>query len=388
MVQTFRYLRLIPLCLLPALLNAQDPAPKFSFNGYASNMQSVMFSSVKGDFIADNLFHNRLNFAWHPNERFSTVLQLRNRLMYGQSLQVYPGFAESVDNEPYFLDLSMNILNEKSFLLNTTLDRAFLKYTAGKFVFTAGRQRINWGQTFVWNPNDLFNVSNFFDFDYEEKPGSDALRIQYYPGYASTMEIAARINADNEVTAAAYYRFNTWNYDFQVLGGIFEDKDLVAGMGWSGDIKGAGFRGEMSYFHPRHNPADTSGLFFMSVSVDYTFSNALYIQSEVLYNQFPKGFEVSDLISYFQGPLTVKKLSFSEWNLFASAAYPFSPLTSGSFAVMLFPGLDGFYAGPSLQHSLKDNMDLSLVSQVFNGKFGDTTRSSLAFVFLRYRLAF
>ena len=35
----------------------------------------------------------------------------------------------------------------------------------------------------VWNPNDLFNAFSFVDFDYEERPGSDALRIQKYTGY-------------------------------------------------------------------------------------------------------------------------------------------------------------------------------------------------------------
>ena len=39
------------------------------------------------------------------------------------------------------------------------------------FIATAGRQRINWGQTFVWNVNDVFNAYSYFDFDYKERPG-------------------------------------------------------------------------------------------------------------------------------------------------------------------------------------------------------------------------
>lgn len=377
------------LLALPGILMAQEQTTKkLSLNGYVSNMQSVMFSDPAGDWITDNLFHNRLNFSYFPSENFTAILQFRNRFMYGQSLQTYPGFANSIDNEPYFLDLSLNILNEKSFFLNSTIDRAYLKYTTGNLVLTFGRQRINWGQTFVWNPNDIFNIQNFFDFDYEEKPGSDALRLQYYTGSTSSAELAARLDSAGNLTAAAYYRLNKWNTDFQFLGGIFEGEDIVTGLGWSGELGGAGFRGELSYFRPYNNFADTSGLLFMSLSADYTFSNALYLQFEGLYNQMPEGFEFSDLISYFQGPLNVKKMSFSEWNAFFSASYPITPLTSLSIAGMYFPDLSGFYAGPSLRHSLNNNTDLSFVAQIFNGEFSPSSRSSLAFLFLRYRLAF
>jgi hypothetical protein len=63
---------------------------------------------------------------------------------------------------------------------------AYLDYTAGKWQFRVGRQRINWGVNLVWNPNDVFNSFSYFDFDYEERPGSDAVRVQYYTGTTSS----------------------------------------------------------------------------------------------------------------------------------------------------------------------------------------------------------
>ncbi|MCG8318265.1 MAG: hypothetical protein MI921_02070 [Cytophagales bacterium] len=42
-----------------------------------------------------------------------------------------------------------------------------------------GKHRINWGKSYVWNPNDVFNAYSFFDFDYEERRGTDALLIKY-----------------------------------------------------------------------------------------------------------------------------------------------------------------------------------------------------------------
>ena len=288
---------LLLLIFFPGLSEGQDIQPsKFSINGYISNMQSVMFTEADGEWLSDNLIHNRINLNWYPNTHLTASLQFRNRFMYGQTIELFPGYAESIDNENSFFDLSLNILNEKSFFLNSTIDRAYLQYTRGSFVATAGRQRINWGQSFVWNPNDIFNVQNYFDFDYIEKPGSDALRFQYYTGYASGAEVAAKLDGNDKVTAAGYYRFNKWNYDFQFLGGVFAESDYVAGAGWSGSVKGAGFRGETSYFRPVKNFADTSGIFYLDLSGDYTFRNSLYIQVEGLYAALPVHFDFNDFL--------------------------------------------------------------------------------------------
>ena len=52
-------------------------------------------------------------------------------------------------------------------------------YRDNKINFRIGRQRINWGTTTIWNPNDIFNAYNFLDFDYEERPGMDGGKFQY-----------------------------------------------------------------------------------------------------------------------------------------------------------------------------------------------------------------
>ncbi len=381
------------LLLTPISIKAQEEPSKWELRGYLSNMQSVMVLGEDQDWISDNLFHNRINLFWYPRDNFTASVQFRNRFMYGQSIQLFDGYAESIDNELAFMDLSVNLLEKKSFFLNSAIDRAYFQYTLDKFVFTVGRQRINWGQTFAWNPNDIFNVQNFFDFDYPEKPGSDAMRMQFYPNYSSSIELAAKIDYMDKLTFAGYYKFNKWSYDFQFLGGILAEEDYVAGLGWSGDIKGAGFRGEMTYLQPKDNFADTSGVYYSSISIDYTFSNSLYVQTECLFSVLPEDFNITSFMDYYQGPLTVKNLSFSKWNLFAQFSYPITPLFNLSIAGMYFPGLNGYYTGPTLAYSLNDNMEFSLISQVFSGEFPDATsgtteKTDMIFAFLRYKFSF
>ncbi len=103
-----------------------------------------------------------------------------------------------------WIDMSWNIVDENSFFLNTTIDRLWLDLNFNKFQARIGRQRINWGQTFVWNPNDIFNAYSFFDFDYTERPGSDAIRLQYYPSFSSAIELAAKIDSEKMLPLQVY----------------------------------------------------------------------------------------------------------------------------------------------------------------------------------------
>ena len=67
-------------------------------------------------------------------------------------------------------------------------------------------------------PMIFFNAFTFTDFDYEERPGSDAVSIQKYFNNGSDVEVALSINRDTAFVAATKYSWNYWNYDFQILG--------------------------------------------------------------------------------------------------------------------------------------------------------------------------
>jgi hypothetical protein len=268
------------------------------------------------------------------------------------------------------------------------LDRLYFQYSLGKLEITGGRQRINWSQTYVWNPNDIFNTYSFFEFDYPERQGCNALRLQYYTGIASSVELAAKYDSTEHFTIAGLWKINKWQYDFQFLAGIMDEQEYVAGLGWSGNIGGAGFKGEASYFHPKTNLEDTTGQFVTSLSFDYMFDNSVYFQFEGLYNELPDDFNKS-LYGMLSNPLSAKALSISEWNLFASASYPVNPLINAGFSVIFYPDLDGFFAGPSFDLSISDNFDFSLNYQHFNYDNTITNeRSRTHIAYIRFKYSF
>ena len=96
------------------------------------------------------------------------------------------------------------------------------------------------------------------------------------------------------------YRFNLWNYDFQVFGGVMED-DVTAGLGWAGSIAGAGFTGEVSWFRDQKQFADTTGVWVASIGINYTFSNSIFINFSGIYNSVgqtgPANAKTGDLLT-------------------------------------------------------------------------------------------
>lgn len=376
------FLALTSALLIPLLSPGQED-PDFRVSGYFTTMQSAMFDSLSGPFINDFLIHNRLNFSYSAGSHVAVALELRNRLFTGDMLRLNPSYPEMIAADRGWLDLSWNIISRNSFLLNTTADRFYIDLNYEKFQARIGRQRINWGQAFVWNPNDIFNAYSFFDFDYTERPGSDAVRLQYFPSWSSAIEAVVKAGYDDKITAAGLYRWNKWGYDMQLLGGFMDGSDLVAGAGWSGNLFKTSFRGEATWFRPVKNFSDTSGVFLVTAGIDRVFSDNSVFQLQLMYCNEPP--DLSSFSSLYSGTLSAKNLAFSEFSAFGSFTWAANPLLSLGTSAMWFPDLEGYFAGPSLDYSMAENVDFTLIWQHFKGRFaGEKSRINLVFVRIKY----
>jgi len=380
-----QFLAVILLCLACNYASAQEKQKFVTLNGYISSMQSVMFDSLSGPFLNEFLIHNRLNFKGYVNKNITFAAEFRNRLFMGDLVTPDHTYSTIIGTDYGMVDLSWNILNEQSYFLNTSIDRLWVDLNYGKFQTRIGRQRINWGQTLVWNPNDIFNVYSYFDIDYPERPGSDAIRIQYYPGFSSAVEIAVSTDYLDKVTGAALYRFNKWGYDIQFLAGVFNSEDLVAGAGWSGAFGSVSFRGEASWFHSAKNYADSAATAIATIGFDKAFRNNSAIQAQFMYCNNPV--ELSGFGALYIGNLSTKQLAFSEFSAFGSYSYPVSPLINVSLSAMWFPDMKGYYAGPSFDYSFADNAALSVIWQHFENKTNGV-RSRINAGFLRVKFSF
>jgi len=387
--------KFIPLIFMLSLFTGGIAGQeKISLSGYISDMQTVY--RIPDNWLWENSFHNRLNLNVYPTDWMSGSIQVRNRAIFGNTIRKFPGYAEGLDGDQGWLDMAFvtdgDMGDSAGYVLTSAIDRLWLQLTFGNLEIKAGRQRINWGQTFVWNPNDIFNSYSYFEVDYPERPGSDALRLQYYTGNASTIELATKIDSADRITAAAYFRFNTLGFDIQMLGGVYQGEDLFLGTGWSGNLGPTAFRGEFSYFRDLDNFKDTTGYFMTSMGFDYTFSNSLWVQVEGLYSSFAKDLDVYSFLQFYSGNLDVKNLGFTEWSFYSSLSYPITPLVTGGFAAIYYPAWKGIYLGPNVALSLNSNFELSLILQHFSAEFdnpaGTSNREKNTFGFLRFKWSF
>ena len=363
---------LIIILLLPFFTNAQ--MKKVTLNGYIKDLfmyykPNTPLPGIDADHLSSDMIHNRLNFRWYANNQFTVAVEARNRIFFGQMIREFPVYKDYIDVDNGIVDLSGIVASGKGWFMHSMIDRAWMDYTNGKWQLRVGRQRINWGVNLVWNPNDIFNSFSYFDFDYEERPGSDAVKVQYYTGVTSSAQLVYKAGkTSNETTVAGMYRFSRFNYDFQFLGG-WVGKDYVLGGGWAGDIKGGGFRGEVSYFKPLEENNGSWEALVASVSGDYTMKNSLYLHAAVLYNSHGAVGKAGGR-SFFDQNISAKMLTLARYNLFGQVSYPITPLFNGSFSGILNPSDGSSYAGPTFTYSIGNNMELMLSGQLFFGESG------------------
>lgn len=367
------YFIILVCCFSISLFGQEEKVRNWTLNGYVKYMGNYsvsrdIFLNVERKYY-DNLIHNRLNFKYYPIKDLKIVAEMRNRIFWGDQVNENPYFSElSFGNIDDYWNLSKYWEDSSNAVLHIMLDRLYASYTFGKLETKIGRQRINWGINMAWNPNDIFNAFSYFDFDYEERPGSDAVLIKYYTGIASSIEIAGKM-AENfeEFTGAVLWKVNYKKYDVQILSGV-SNENLVLGGGWAGNIKKAGFKGEGSYFYPLEGAVDSTEALVGTVSLEYSFSK-LFLSGSVLYSSNGKKSPTPiEQFQYYSGNISAKYLSPYIWSGFIQASYQFHPLVNGGMAIIGYPGSKDAFINPLVTISVLQSLDLDLISQLlFSG---------------------
>jgi len=379
--------------ILTVFSQAEKPR-SWTLNGYIKYMGSYSVSRDiflgKQQYLYDNLVHNRLNFKWYPIKNLKVVAEMRNRLFFGDQVSINPFFSElSFRNSDDYWNLSRTWEDSSNAIVHIMLDRLYAEYSFGKFETKVGRQRINWGINLAWNPNDIFNAYSYFDFDYEERPGSDALLLKYYTGVASSIEIAGKLaNNFREFTGAALWKINYKKYDYQFLGGL-SNENIVIGTGWAGNIKQAGLKGEASYFYPLENARDSIEALVGTISLEYSFKNSLFLTGSILYSSNgTKSPTPLEQLSYYSGNISAKYLSPYTWSAFVNASYLFHPLITGSLALIGYPGSSDVFIYPVVTISILQSLDLDLIAQLIMNKVNDRYSLTNQFYYGRLKYSF
>jgi len=371
-----------------ATINAQDQVEskwkdKISFSGYLRYMNSS--SVINSDStIKDNLIHNRLRIKLDLNSRFNAVVEMRNRAFFGQATKINPNLGNILNNDLGELDLSFVPYDQKELVIHSIFDRAYIKYSSDKWELRIGRQRINWGVNLAWNPNDLFNAYSLIDFDYQERLGVDALRLQYYIGEMSTIELSAQPGMSiDESIFAGLWKFNLNGSDFQFLFGNYYE-DVAIGFGLATNIKNAGVTIESTYFNPKNNSKTSEGL-STSFSVDYSTKSGIYFNSSFLFNSLGSTKKSTDdnLFGSFLTDISAKRLMPSKLTYFTQVSGNFTPAINGSMTIFHMKGEEMLLIMPSVTYEIKENLDTMLLAQLIYNQIESNFNSMGVGIFLR-----
>jgi hypothetical protein len=354
-----KWIILILFSFISFLSWSQEKVQSFFVSGYLKNLHSSIFFKNHPKAWNSNMIHHRLNTDWIISDNISSKIDLRNRLFYMTDEIFLLGFDPNEGND--WVTLGGNIFTSKKYLLHSAIDRLYLDFSFNDWEVRVGRQRVNWGIGTFWNPNDIFNAFSFLDFDYEERPGMDGVRVTKY-GKSSTWEFAINgFNSWDNAKTAIKFNSNIGTYDIQFLTG-FSENYFVLGTGWAGNLKDAGFKGEVSLF----NSMDTKDKWSISASIqyDYQFKSGLFWSTGYLLSSAsPQNVEISNLFDF---EISARTLYIYKHTLSTTFATSFHPLINGSFSILYSPSsTHPIYVGPAITYSIFENWDLDLVGQLF-----------------------
>ncbi|SHO55087.1 hypothetical protein [Vibrio quintilis] len=350
-----------------AAIPGLTPEKAWDLSGYVT-YRATLSDPEHQPHRVDHMLHQRVNLEYRFDAGLRLNAGMRNRLIWGDSAK-NPFYAASVTQDNGYVDLSSNWHEGRRSVGNSQLDRLYFTWNHQDWQVQGGRQRINWSMATIWNPNDIFNAYSLYEIDYAERPGTDALLISRKTGYASGAELAYNPNKNSELTGySGRWFFSTNGWDIQLLGGK-SGLDHVLGAGFAGDIKGAGFRGELSWFQPDRchwQGKETESTLVSTLETDYSFAgeNNWLVKAAWLYLSHAE--DVFSAATFLNQSLSARRLSFSRHSYYGEAGFDLSALLRLTFAGIYYQDRS-VYLSFSGQYSLADDWQLHSGVQYFGG---------------------
>lgn len=387
-VQQALIIPLLTLTVFPAFATVPglEPEKSWDLDGYVKYMATYNIPEKQSNTL-DHLIHNRFNFEYRFSPNWRVNVGMRNRAIWGDALDIaqYPDLV-SLDNG--YLDLSKN-WREDDVILNTQLDRLYVSWQQEDWGAQFGRFRVNWSMNTVWNPNDIYNAYSIYDFDYEERAGTDAVMVSKKLGFADGIDlIFAPAKAPDKNSVSMRYFANSSGLDYQLIAGR-ANRDFVLGAGFATDIYEAGLRGELTWFDPvdsEYQGERTERTMVGSLETDYSFGGTRSWLGRAAWLFISEPQDASSALAYLNLPLNAKTLSFTQHTIYADLSFDLTSLNRLTASVSYYD--DGsFFSGLSSSYSLANDWQLLTVIQSFNGAndslFGETP-AILLFANIRY----
>ncbi len=310
----------------------------------------------------------RLRFGGEPRRWFGyeTDLRLENSLFTLPLATSPPGVTEA--GGPLFRGLGQGSARSESkhHRLSAEVAYANLRFSYRDADLVIGRQAVTFGRSFFWNPTDWLASFTPTEIDREYKAGVDAARLSLALGRFSGAEVLYAYGEDGErdqsaLVARAFTNLGGW--DLEVLGGSVWIDDRL-GFAFSGDLAGAGLRGELSWNEPRTGAAGNDAeedFLRATLEADYRWPSSLYLIVELHHNGWGSS-EVEDYAQLFSSPrlLTGQVANVGRHYLATRLSHEITPIAVGSLAVLVNLHDGSGLVHPTFTRTLSDESRLAL----------------------------
>ena len=302
----------------------------------------------------------RLKLRGEITETLGFNIEYDNELLLGDYIDTQQFSTQKRQTSTGYIDLEDEYLDQSDIYARHLLYRAYISYTMNDISLRLGRQRIAWGTALLWNPMDILNPLNPIQLEREERPGVDALLMDWdYNALSRLSLVAARHDEGEESSYAVRWRSHLGQFDFALMSGQFRNDD-VTGFDFAGQIEQIGIRGEFT-----RNSTITYGVYNrLVVGADYTFANTLSISIEYYFNgQGARDKDDYDITRWLSGDLQ----GLARHYIGTFIGYDLTPIFRWDNYIIINLDDNSSFVFPGLDYSLSDNLDLSVGVQLYNG---------------------
>ena len=267
------------------------------------------------------------------------------------------------------------------------LDNVYARFAVNRFALTLGKQQISLGTGYSANPTDIFNTKDALDPTYEQ-PGHNGIRMDLLLTHRlSVMALFAPIEFDFENSGKFLrLKLGLGHYDLSLLASeshyattdfyTFQTKEQrrrMVGADIVGELLGMGLWAEGMYSFLEEDDDFHEYI----VGTDYTFENGLYTMLEYHHNALAKSnheaYDLNDWMRFFVG----ETKTIPRDQVYGLLSYPLTDVINiGTSAVV---GISEWSAAivPMIQYSLFNNVELTLMGNIYVGEEGTTYSSTL-----------
>ena len=282
------------------------------------------------------------------------------------------------------------------------LDNAFARIRYKSADITIGKQQLNMGAGYTWNPTDFFNVKDVLDPTYEQT-GHNAIRLEL--DLHSGFSIDSYFSPGEELKdsgAMIKLKSNVGHFDISVLGirnywlrsdilnpsailnpdaALSTYRRQMIGGDLVGELLGLGVWAEGGYtfldLEEGAGVPDVDDFWEIVLGLDYTFKSGLYLMGEFYHNSsLPKNWQdytLNHWLRYF----TTETRAMSRDNFFGLVQYPLTDLiTVGGMVIQSIS--DGSAAvAPMLTWSMFQDVELLSYINMNTGQEGQAYAANL-----------